>query len=237
MKILITGGAGHVGSILRPALEAEHQCRYLDLRPITGAEAQTVLGSITDIGAVREAVAGCDAVVQLVMANVGEKGEDYFNRCHEAHVKGMHVLMRGVVEAGITRVVHASTLSVYAWEDRFHTSEEMPPDATNGYGLTKILAEEIGRIFARAHPDLSFLALRLVLPCDERQWANGWDSGWQRQKRFKTGPEDLRRLFLAALALQGHHGFDAVHAASDSEGQLLDMTKARELLGWQPRDE
>ena len=36
MKLLIIGGAGYVGSILQPALDAEHECRYLDLKLVAG---------------------------------------------------------------------------------------------------------------------------------------------------------------------------------------------------------
>ena len=68
MKVLVTGAAGHVGSILRPAFEARYECRYLDVRPVAGAESRTVVGSVAEADAVNEAMAGMDACVHLAMA-------------------------------------------------------------------------------------------------------------------------------------------------------------------------
>lgn len=46
MKVLITGAAGHIGTILRPALEAEHDCRFLDLARPADTDERWVQGDL-----------------------------------------------------------------------------------------------------------------------------------------------------------------------------------------------
>ena len=234
MNVLITGGAGYVGSILRPALEAAHRCTYFDLRPVDGAEDRTIVGDITNEADVAHAVEGHDAVIQLVMANPSIR-ENLISRSYDVHCKGMHVLLQAAADADVRRIVYASSMSVYRDGATFRESEDDPPDATDVYGLTKRLGEEICRAFASAHPSLSIIALRMVLPQSEERWAALKEAG--RDTNYTTGPEDLRRLYLAALALNGQTGFDAVHACSDLVGRYLNMAKAQRLLGWVPRGE
>ena len=75
------------------------------------------------------------------------------------------------------------------------------------------------------------VALRLVLPRTEQQWA---ELPPNRDPNYRTAPNDLRRAFLAALGLNGHRGFDAVSICSDLEGHYLDLSKAERLLGGVP---
>ncbi|MBM3214512.1 NAD-dependent epimerase/dehydratase family protein [Candidatus Poribacteria bacterium] len=235
MKVLVTGGAGYVGTILRPFLEAEHDCTYFDTRPALGAETRTIIGDITNEADVAHACAGQDAVIQLVMANPNVK-EDLVRRSYNVHVQGMHVLLAKAVEAGVGRVIYASSMSVYArCGSVYHDSEDMPPDATDVYGLTKRLGEEVCRAFAAANPNLSVLAFRMVLPHTPDGWNRSRAAG--RDTTFATGPQDLGRLYLAGLALKGHVGFDAIQACSDPEHKRLNLSKAKRLLGWEPREE
>jgi nucleoside-diphosphate-sugar epimerase len=235
VHILVTGGAGYVGGILRPSLEAEHDCTFFDLRPVAGAESRTTIGDIADADAVRRALEGKDAAIQLVMADPRVR-ENLVSRSYDVHVKGMHVLLQGAVDVGVRRVVYASTMSVYDGSARrYYESEDIPPDATDVYGLTKRLGEEVCRAFARAHPSLSIIALRMVLPATAEGWAQMKAAG--RDTSYATGPKDLGRLYLAALTLREHTGFDALQACSDLDQKHLNLAKARALLGWEPRDE
>lgn len=236
MNVLLVGAAGHVGSILRPALEAQHNCRYLDLRPIPGAEDRTFVGSLCDPALLREAMDGQDVCVQLAMAHGRrEPGDDSIGPSYDVHVKGMHYILQAALEANVPRVIYASTLSVYQRsrppEDGTR-SETDPPDATNLYGLTKRLGEDVCRAFSTMHPELSILALRMVLPRTEEQWSQPPQP--RENRSYMTGPDDLRRAYLSAIALEGHQGFDAISICSDVEQQILNLGKAKELLGWVP---
>ena len=235
MRVLITGGAGHVGAILRPQLEAVHECTYLDLRPVAGAESRTTIGSITDADTVRAALRDHDAAIQLVMA-VSTDADDYISLAYDIHVKGMHVLLDAAAHEGVHRVIYGSTLSVYAeCGQMYHESEDDPPDCAQPYGLTKRLGEDVCRAMARLHPELSVLAFRMSGPMNAQQWQELKAQG--DPPVLGTGPVDLGRLYLAGLALENHRGFDAIQACSDLDQVRVNWAKAKRMLGWEPRAE
>ncbi|MBI2301185.1 MAG: NAD(P)-dependent oxidoreductase [Armatimonadetes bacterium] len=233
MKLLVVGAAGHVGGILKPALEAVHDCRYLDLRPVEGAEARTVVGSLCDPAAVRRAMDGRDACIQLAMAPP-RRDTDNVDASYDVHVKGMHRVLEAAVAAGCHRVVYASTMSVYTRSvppPDGPRDESVPPDSMHLYGFTKRLGEEVCRAFAALHPQLKVLAFRMVLPRTEAQWAERANGA--KRPDYCTAPGDLRRAYLAALEAEWE-GFEAVAFCSDMDGRYLDMGKAQRLLGWVP---
>ena len=67
MKILLVGGAGHVGTFITPYLQKQHQVRVLDMMPPTAADVEYCEGSIADPEALRPALEGCDTFINLVM--------------------------------------------------------------------------------------------------------------------------------------------------------------------------
>jgi len=223
MRILITGAAGYVGSILKPVLEAEHDCRFFDRILPADADDRWIQGDLLDETVVGQAVGDMDAVVHLTMGNVYD-----LQAMYDVNVKGMHVLLQGVLAGGVKRVVYASTMSVYDCEPGDYGDEDTrPPDATSDYGLTKRLSETIAEVFVKRCPDLSFIALRLYGPMSEAKWAE------QDGEHCCTAPNDLRRAFLAALAVE-HKGFDGIFIATDLEEQWMRLGKAERLLGWRP---
>ena len=64
MQVLITGAAGHVGTIVTRGLEDRHTIRGFDVKPMPDLE-DTVVGNLTDYPLVLEAVRGVDAVIHL----------------------------------------------------------------------------------------------------------------------------------------------------------------------------
>ncbi len=235
MNVLVVGAAGHVGGILRPALEAEHTCRYLDVRPVEGAEDRTLIGSCADYDDCMRAMEGMDACIQLAMMHVGRDNRHLMGFSYDVHVKGMALLLEALREHGGRKMVYASTLSVYEHSRPSNglRDETAPPDSTHLYGLTKRLGDEVCKAFAVRHPEMSILSLQMVLPRTEAQWAQPLDNA-RSDRNFMTGPQDLRRAYLNALALTDHTGYDAIFICSDVEGKYLELGKAARLLNWVP---
>lgn len=235
MNVLVVGAAGHVGGILRPALEAEHTCRYLDIRPIEGAEDRTMIGSCADYDDCLRATEGMDACIQLAMVHMRHEERARMGLAYDVHVKGMALLLDTLRQQGGHRMVYASTLSVYERSRPAEgcRDETSPPDATGLYGLTKRLGDEVCKAFATRHPEFSILSLQMVLPKTDEQWAQPIDNP-RADRNFMTGPQDLRRAYLNALAHPDHTGYDAVFICSDVEGKYLDLSKAARLLDWVP---
>lgn len=230
MKVLITGAAGGVARILRPHLEAVHACTWLDILPPSPEGDQHLVVDVLSQPEINEAMTGQDAVIQLIMAPLYSDPD--LGKQLSVHVHGMATVLEAAVKNRVSRVIYASSLSVYHqnWKKHFD-SEEITPEAVDPYGLTKQLGEQVCRTFAAAHDWMSIIALRMVRPKPEEKWEVKPES----DKVIGTGPKDLGRLYLATLALDGHHGFDAVHASSDRSGKHLNMSKAKALLGWAPQ--
>ena len=157
-KILLTGGAGYIGSHTYVALiEAGHEVVILDdfsnsdpsvlhrLETITATPVASVRGSVLD-SALLEALFGdhqFDAVVHFAARKaVGESVErplDYF----ETNCGGLIRLLRAMESAGVFRLVFSSSATVYGIPDETPTPESAPRRAMNPYGLTKIIGEEM----------------------------------------------------------------------------------------------
>jgi len=223
MKVLITGAAGRIGSILRPAFEVQHDCRFFDVVLPPDADDRWVRGDLLNEVAIAQAVQGMDAVVHLTMGDVHSTQAMY-----DVNVKGMHILLEAVVAANVRKVVYASTMSVYnCGPGEYGDEQTRTPDAISTYGLTKRLSEQIAEAFTRRCPELSFIALRLYAPVTEQEWAV------RKPEACLTAPNDLRRAFLSAVACW-HTGFDGVFIASDLDQKWMRLGKAERLLGWRP---
>lgn len=242
MQLLLIGGAGHLGSIVRPALEREHTCRYLDTRPVPDAADRTIVADVNDDDALRRALAGVDAVLYMTLG-AGEpypwltaspkSGHENPDACMQVNVLGLYRALLHALDLGVRRFVHASTLSVYASNGRPHPIDESrEPDAWTPYGLSKRLAEEVCRAATQREPEASVLALRLVRPCNESEWAAMANRRHGRGV-FPLAPGDTQRLYRAAVEFD-RPGFHVAQAASDVTGEHVSYARAHELIGWKP---
>ncbi len=244
MKILLAGGSGGVGTATIPYLRAQHEIRVLDIKP-PAHDVEFVEGSIADPDALDKALDGVDSFITMVM----QGGQDGLNRGHnieqaignyQTNCLGLHLLLLKAFERDIKAGVHTSTMSAHNRNRRYYPSEEeVPLDGPNVYGLTKGLAEEICRYFAREF-DMSLAALRISGPRNREQFLAQYADPPRRpwgQQLYLTDEEDLAGAYLSALDFvhKSHGRFDAFFIAGDAAHEEMNMSKARALLGWEPR--
>lgn len=167
MKILVTGGAGYIGSHTVKALrEQGHGVIVLDnlSRGHRGAVPQDVKLIIEDIhhrDAVRKILE--DEHIEGVMhfaahSQVGESMENptiYYDN----NVVGSYNLLEAVRQAGVKYFVFSSTAAVYGEPEKTPITEDMPYQPTNVYGQTKLMIETMLAQFSRAY-GLKYVALR-----------------------------------------------------------------------------
>ncbi len=150
MKILVVGGGGFIGSALVKHLSAQHDCicyghaaRFAELRETIRGEVRFVEGDITDVSALREVVAGADAVIHA--AGTGGEADCMANptRSLSTHVAGTHLLLREVLKQNIERFIFTSTIAVYGTYTArpMPLTEEMEPAPDEFYGTLKATAE------------------------------------------------------------------------------------------------
>jgi nucleoside-diphosphate-sugar epimerase len=232
MRILVIGGSGYVGGMVLPRLAALHTLRVFDLRPPTDPSWEYIAGSVADVEALGRAAVGADALLYMAMGDKNFAGSAGITTNFDVNVKGVYLALYAAQAAGITHAVYTSSMSVYGGNllERYFPDEGITPDASDIYGLTKRLGEEVCRNAARAW-GMSVNALRLCFPTPEDEWRATARAG---TPTLATSSDDVARALLAALEYRGA-GFQAFMISGDYEQKLMNMSKARRVLGWEPR--
>jgi UDP-glucose 4-epimerase len=158
MRLLVTGGAGYIGSIVaRQLLAAGHQVSVLDNlerghRAAVPEAASLIVADLRDTGAVDRALGErCDGVLHFAaLALVGES-VDYPERYYRTNVVGTLNLLDAMVAAGTPRLVFSSTCAVYGQPEEVPISEQAPPRPANAYGASKLAVDGMIGDFCRAH--------------------------------------------------------------------------------------
>ena len=230
MHILVVGGSGYLGGLVLPSLAQQHTLRVFDLHPPADATWEYIAGSIGDLDALVRAAVGMDALLYMAM---GEKNFDSTSGISsnlDVNVKGVYLALQAAQQAGATHAVYTSSMSVYGGDllTRYFPDEEITPDASAMYGFSKWLGEEVGRNATRAW-GMSVNALRLCLPVSDAQWQAETRLG---TPTIATSASDVARALLAALAYRAD--FQSFMISGDYEQKLMNMSKARRLLGWAP---
>lgn len=177
--ILVTGGAGYIGShTCVELLNAGHELVVFDnfsnshpealarVEKITGRKLNVVKGDIRDQGALEEAIRSfsCTAVIHFAgLKAVGESVEkplDYYDN----NVIGSHRLLQAMINCGVKTLVFSSSATVYGEPQFLPLTEQHPLSATNPYGRTKLVVEEMLRDLYRADPSWRIGILRYFNP-------------------------------------------------------------------------
>ena len=157
-RILITGGAGYVGSHCAKALAvAGHEGIVFDSL-LFGHRAHVRWGKLIE-GDIRDSTAldatfaaqRIDAVMHFAaLAYVGESVTAP-GRYYDVNVHGTRVLLDAMVRAGVGVIVFSSSCAIYGEPERMPISESTPLNPINSYGFTKLVCERMMDDFGRAH--------------------------------------------------------------------------------------
>jgi UDP-glucose 4-epimerase len=165
VRVLVTGGAGFIGSHLVDALVARgDDVRVLDDLS-TGraanvpAEAEMLVGSITDQRLVRRAVSDIEIVFhQAALGSVQRSVKDPL-ATHAANVTGTLSLLRAAADSEVERLVFASSSSVYGGTGGLPTPESAVPTPRSPYAVSKLASEHYCRVFTELD-ELETVSLR-----------------------------------------------------------------------------
>lgn len=152
MKVLVTGGTGFTGkALVHRLIEMGHQVVALDYKEglktqeIRDWGAEVILGSVTDMDAVRRAVEGAEVVHHVAAAfremDVPER------HYYEVNVEGTRNVLQAALDAGVRKVVYCSTCGVHGNVDHPPAGEDAPIRPADYYQRTKWEAEPVAREF------------------------------------------------------------------------------------------
>jgi nucleoside-diphosphate-sugar epimerase len=226
-----------VAGLIVPKLAERHAIRVLDPRP-PASDVEHIAANATDSAALRTAMAGVDAVVHCAMGTREVATPDGNRDAFDVNVTSVHLTLRAAHDTGVPHAVHISSLSVYRSVDARRLDESAPPDATDAYGLTKRLGEEVCAA-AVVEWGLSVNVLRLAWPTPDDVWP-AWGVDEVPIHRYAadgtliqaTAASDLARAVLAALEYRD--GLQLFTITGDRSAGLWSTARARDLLGWQP---
>jgi UDP-N-acetylglucosamine/UDP-N-acetyl-alpha-D-glucosaminouronate 4-epimerase len=251
--VLVTGGAGFIGSHLVDELvEAGHAVRVLD-DLFTGSPenvnpaAELTVASVSDHDAVRSAVDSCDTVFHIAAHRAVQRSVENPLATDLANVHGTLTLLAAAHEAGVRRVVSASSSSVYGGADTVPTPETEPLVPRSPYAVSKMAGEHYCRVYTelfgletvslryfnvygpRQRPDSPYAAVIPLFIDALRKHEAPIVHGDGRQSRDFTFIADAVRATLAAAAAPAERC--AGHVYNVAPGETHDLLELLDILG------
>ncbi|MGA8336472.1 MAG: UDP-glucose 4-epimerase GalE [Solirubrobacteraceae bacterium] len=157
MRLLVTGGAGYIGSIVaRQLLGAGHDVTVLDNlerghREAVPEGARLVVADLLDREAVDAAMsAGFDGAMHFAALALVSESVSHPERYYRTNVAGTLNLLEAMVAAGVPRLVFSSTCAVYGQPDEVPIAETAVPRPVNAYGASKLAVDLMIRDFCTA---------------------------------------------------------------------------------------
>ncbi|WP_347057915.1 NAD(P)-dependent oxidoreductase [Blastococcus sp. HT6-30] len=227
--VLVTGAAGRIGTVLRAGLpERGWALRSLDVvavpEPRPGEE--HLVADVTDLAATTEAARGASAVVHLA----GIAGESTWAAISHANIGGTYVALEAARQAGVPRVVLASSNHATGYTERpsdgLLREVDAPPRPDTYYGVSKVAMEALGSLYADRY-GLDVVCLRIGSAFAEPTTT--------RQLSTWLSPADTVSLVDAALSAPSP-GFSVVWGVSDNTRRWWDLSAA-EALGYRSADD
>ncbi len=177
MKVLVTGGAGYIGShtvveLLATGFDvtiidnlSNSKISVIDrIEAIAGRRPGFVQGDVRDRSALLAALPGCGAVIHFAgLKAVGEsvaKPIEYYDN----NVSGSVTLFEAMRDTGVKTLVFSSSATVYGDPASVPIKEDFPLSATNPYGRSKLMIEDVLRDVAKADGTWRIALLRYFNP-------------------------------------------------------------------------
>ncbi len=172
-RVLVTGGAGYVGSVLVPKLlAAGHAVNVLDLflygedvlDAVKGhAKLRLIKGDLRHLPSVEAALVGCDAVIHLACISNDPSFELDPELGKSINLDAFRPLVRAAKAAGVKRFIYASSSSVYGIKEGVSVTEELPLEPLTDYSKFKAACERI--LEEERAPGFVTLTLRPATVC------------------------------------------------------------------------
>jgi uronate dehydrogenase len=223
-RVLLTGAAGGVGTMIWPLLRAVYPGLVLsDLRApdALSRDAPFRQADLADLAQVERAVEGMEGILHLGGFSV----EGPWETILQANIVGCWNLFEAARRKGVKRVVFASSNHAMGfYPRRSHIGVAAVPRPDSRYGVSKVFGEAVGALYADKH-GLGVLSIRIgnvgEKPVDRRRLA------------IWLHPEDLVQLMRIGLEHPAL-GYEVVYGASANERTWWDNTRAYEL-GYRPK--
>jgi putative NADH-flavin reductase len=222
-KLLVTGAAGKVASVLIPALAKDHELLLTDLRP----SHNIIQLDLENREAVLALCQGVDVVLHLAVMNFQTPWADQVG----ANVLGVQHLLEAARAANCKRVIVFSSIQAVWGHQHRPILETDAPYPTNFYGASKAYTEALARMHSHDGA-LSVICVRLglvLLPYDPMLGSA------HPSLDYAITASDLLRLLRCCLATPTH--FALVHGVSGQKNAWLSLSQTSQDIGYLPQDD
>lgn len=169
--VLVTGGAGYVGSLLVPQLlERGHKVTVYDIMfygddflPMENPNLRVIKGDIRDTATLKSALEGCDAVISLACISNDASFELDENLSTSVNLDAFEPMVIAAKEAGVKRFIYASSSSVYGVSESPDVTEEHPLVPLTLYNKYKGMCEP--QLFKYQSDDFVCVTIRPATLC------------------------------------------------------------------------
>ena len=235
-RVVVTGAAGNIGSYFANHSHQKYELvlmeRELDEETVKiKSFGDLVQGDITDLECMKKLCAGMDTVLHLAAT---PDPSAPWSTIRDLNITGTYNTYVAAKAAGCRRVIYASSIhavSGYPADVQVKTSEPVNPGDL--YGVSKCFGEAMGRYMAEQE-GLSVIALRIGAfqpPESARKEKQGLKmlDAWVSER-------DLNQLIEKCIDVENIK-FAIFHGLSDNRFKRLDISDARELVGYDPQDD
>jgi NAD+ dependent glucose-6-phosphate dehydrogenase len=226
-RVLITGAAGRIGTDMTRLLADRYDLRlqFHKTVPDQPAVDDYVVADIAEFDKIAPAMDGIDAVLHLA----GEPAVSTpWDRVNRANILGLYNVYEAARQAGVSRIVFASTNHVMGMNDRdenwpVYSRQPVRPDSL--YGVSKAFGETLGRHYYDRY-GMSFINMRIG--------AYGDRPRDEIARYMWLSPRDFAQLVWRAI--ESDVGFATYYAISGNTSRTWDITDAVVQLGYVPED-
>ena len=243
-KILITGGAGLVGSILIEGLKNNFEIRILDQKAVEGIDSR--VGDISNLESILPAFENIDTVVHLAGDRRVYGG---WNSILNNNITGIYNIYEAARINGVERIVFASSqhatggfYDVEPWSFINNGEYEKLPDnykpldetcrirPDSYYGASKSFGESLGSYYSDFH-NLSTIHIRIgwVISDDDPTFSPISLNLWLSHK-------DICQIIELSVNADKNIKYDVFYATSDNHWKIWSIDKAKNILGYKPKD-
>jgi nucleoside-diphosphate-sugar epimerase len=227
--LAITGGAGRIGTALRPLLRDRYRLRLADIRPVAGLQEgeEALEADVASLAASERIADGADMVLHLA-GNPSTSGT--WDEMRVANIEGTFNIYEAARRHGIRKVVLATTnhvMGFYNLENQYpiRTDWAIRPDSL--YGVSKAFGEALARYYSDAF-DMSMICLRIG-------WFTDRQPAITRLNPLWISDRDITQIIT--LCLETPRKFGIYNGTSNNPQNHWDLTSAREELGYNPQDD
>ena len=155
MRILVTGGAGFIGSHLVEYFQGKAEIRVLDslrtgyLKNLDGFDVEFIQGDIRDREVVRKAMEGVDYVFHFAALISVPESMEKIEECVDINVNGLLVVLEEAAAAGVKKLCFSTSAAIYGDNPEVPKRETMYPEPKSPYAITKLDGEYYCDMFTK----------------------------------------------------------------------------------------